>query len=102
MRVAHLPHGRRIDQIDMAGNERGERLFGLAGDIIPHECHVVVDHSPNTWTPDRKGNSLFFGGKMDATGRAKISPVILRNIAENKYLLDVVELNHRPRLLLTH
>ena len=60
MRVAHLPHGRRIDQVDMAGHERCKRLFGLAGDIIPHECHVVVDHSPNTWTPDRKGNSLFF------------------------------------------
>ena len=68
MRVAHLPHRRRINKIDMAGHQRLKRLLGLADDIVPQQFHVLIHHSLYTWPPNRRANSLFCSRRDPSDG----------------------------------
>ena len=44
MRVAHLPQRHGIDEIDVAHNECGERLLGIAPGIFLQQRDVVIGH----------------------------------------------------------
>jgi hypothetical protein len=59
MRVAHLPQRHGIDQIDVAGDARGERLFRVAPGVFPQQGQVVVRHFTLSFTPAAKANRLF-------------------------------------------
>ena len=59
-RVAHLPHRRRIDEVDVARDQRGKRRLGLAGGVVPQQCHVVIHCSPIHGRPRRKGTVFFY------------------------------------------
>ena len=41
MRIAHLPHGDRINQIDVPRYQRGKRFFGIVFRILPQQRAVV-------------------------------------------------------------
>src|ERR1039458_7888706 len=59
MRVAHLPQRHGINQIDVARDECGERLLGIAPGIFPQQGQVVIHGFTHTFTLPRKGNRLF-------------------------------------------
>jgi hypothetical protein len=54
MRVAHLPQRHRINEIDVARNERGERLLGIALGIFPQQGQVVIQHFTHIIYADAK------------------------------------------------
>jgi hypothetical protein len=54
MRVAHRPPRDGINQIDVARDERGERLLGIALGIFPQQDQVVIQHFTHIIYADAK------------------------------------------------
>jgi len=71
MRVAHLPQGRRINEIDVTRYQRLKGRFGLAGGVFPHQLHVVVHHPSDTWTPGPKGDNFQPGISKEPDGNPR-------------------------------
>ncbi len=47
-RACRMRHG--INQIDVARDERGKRLLGIAPGVFPQQRHVVIQHFTSTFT----------------------------------------------------
>lgn len=44
MRIARLPHRRRVDKADVPLHEFGERRLGIGGGELAHQGHVIAQH----------------------------------------------------------
>ena len=42
--VTHLPQSHRMNEREMAHDQRRKCRLGLAGSIIPHQGHVIIHH----------------------------------------------------------
>jgi hypothetical protein len=60
MRVAHLPQGGGMDEIEMPRDERLKRRLGLVPGKFPHQGHVIgCLHSPTYARPERNRTNYF-------------------------------------------
>ena len=98
MWIATCRNAGRIDEVDIAGDQRLKRGLGLAGGVFPHQFHVIGHHSPNTWTQKRKANKLFQARTDAGTEYQQGRQLNLRSICNRIRRADC----NKPRLWRSH